>query len=307
MPEGPEVTIIAKGLNKLLKDKIIISFEINDKSRYYKKSPIGYNEFIKRNSDGDNKLNIGIKEINNKGKFIYWIFNDNTILFQTLGMSGGWYKHNANHSSNHSGVVVTYLDKEKDKDKDKDKEKDKEKDEVNKLYFSDQRRFGTLKFYEPSNSKKELNKKLKTLGPDILNDELFNKDDFLKIMRKPSLKNKNITRIITNQKIISGVGNYLKAEALYHAKINPHKLVNQLSDKEIINLFSSIKYKIIGSYKTGGTSIRNYSDIDDIKGKYKFELEVYGRKKDNYNNDIITEKIAKDTQNTYWCPEIQKM
>lgn len=295
MPEGPEVTIITNGINTLLKNKIIISFEINEKSRYFKKAPVGYNEFIKNNNikinDNESRLNIKVKAIKNKGKFIYWIFEDGTILFQTLGMSGGWYKHNVNNSSNHSGIVISYINNKI----------------VNKLYFNDQRRFGTFKFYEPRDAQKELEKKLKTLGPDMLNDKSFSEDDFLKLLRKPNLKNKNITRVITNQKIISGVGNYLKAESLYHARINPHQTINDLTDVQIKTLYKSIKYKIIGSYNMGGTSIRTYSNINNINGKYKFEFEVYGKRKDKFNNNIIAEKIAKDTQNTYWCPEIQKI
>ena len=38
MPEGPEVTIISEGLNKLLKDKYIVLIEIDPKSRYAKKA-----------------------------------------------------------------------------------------------------------------------------------------------------------------------------------------------------------------------------------------------------------------------------
>ena len=67
MPEGPEVTIIAEGLNKLLKDKYISLFEIDPKSRYAKKAPDGFLNF-------DQKLPIKIKSKQNKGKLIYWTF-----------------------------------------------------------------------------------------------------------------------------------------------------------------------------------------------------------------------------------------
>ena len=39
MPEGPEVTIVAENLNKLLKDKYITSYQLTDNGRYRKKGP----------------------------------------------------------------------------------------------------------------------------------------------------------------------------------------------------------------------------------------------------------------------------
>jgi DNA-formamidopyrimidine glycosylase len=283
MPEGPEVTIIATGLNHLLKDKQIVSWEINPKSRYHKKAPDGFREF---ETEIASINGLKVKEIANKGKFIYWKFNNGIILFQTLGMSGGWF----HHSKSNSGIVLTYLDGT----------------QMKKLYYDDQRRFGTLKFFtRASEAQRELDKKLRSIGPDLLNDDKFTQQEFISIMRKKSLENKNITRVITDQKVISGIGNYLKAETLYSAKINPHRLVGSLTDDELATLFKAMKSKIIASYKDGGASIRHYSDINDVKGEYEFKMEVYGRKKDAVGRSVIAEKIAGDSQNTYWCPDYQ--
>lgn len=283
MPEGPEVTIISKGLNNLLANKTIVNIEINNKSRYFKKKFDGYNILVSRINSTDRLI---LDKIENKGKFIYWIFSDNSVLFQTLGMSGGWY-----HKENlHSGIIISYLDGLK----------------IKKLYYNDQRRFGTLKYYDSRDGLKVLETKLKSIGPDLLNDKYFNKDNFIKLMRKPRLENKNITRAITDQKIISGIGNYLKSESLYASRINPHKEIKSLTDNDLRNLFIAMKKKIIGSYREGGASIRHYSDINNIKGTFEFEMEVYGRKTDKLGNNIITEKIAGESQNTYWVPNIQK-
>lgn len=283
MPEGPEVTIIAKGLNHLLKDKQIVSWEINNKSRYYKKAPDGFREFENEIASIDG---LKVKEIDNKGKFIYWKFNNGIILFQTLGMSGGWF----HHSKGNSGIILTYLDGIY----------------MKKLYYDDQRRFGTLKFFTRAyEAQRELDLKLKSIGPDLLNDDKFTQEEFINKMRKKNLENKNITRVITDQKVISGIGNYLKAESLYSAKINPHRLVGSLTDNELSSLFKAMKSKITISYKVGGASIKHYSDINDVKGKYEFKMEVYGRKHDPNGSVIIAEKIAGDSQNTYWCPDYQ--
>jgi len=286
MPEGPEVTIIAEGLNKELKNKLVTNFEINDKSRYKNKVPIGYNDFMLDVLSP--YVNVKIKSVNNKGKLIYWVFTNGWILLQTLGMSGGWF----HHSKKHSGVILSFMTEIKSKIE-------------NKLYFDDQRHFATFKFLHPDSGEKELNLKLKTIGPDILNDNSFKVNDFILILKKKNNQKRLINKVLVDQKTISGIGNYLRSEILYHAKINPHRLVNTLTDNEMKQLFKSSKLKIIGSFNTGGASIRHYSDIDDKKGLFEFKMEVYGKKKDKLGNTVKSEKIQNDGQTTYWVPNVQ--
>lgn len=281
MPEGPEVTIIVNGLNKLLKDSYIIDIEFNNKSRYFKKKPYGYNNFISSLKDN----NVKIKEINNKGKFIYWIFSNNYIIFQTFGLSGGWYMN----EKKNTGCELIY--------------KDPKTYEIKTLYYDDQRRFGTFKF---TNSIIDLNNKLSSIGPDMLNDKNFNLNDFIMILKNKKYQHKLIVKLLTDQKIISGIGNYLKSEILYDARINPHRLIYSLTNYEISKLYKSIKHCINESFKSGGTSIQNYSNIYDNPGDYAFKLNVYKKKKDPYGYHVKAEKIQKDSQTTYWVPAIQK-
>lgn len=281
MPEGPEVTIIAKSLNSQLKNKFVVDFEFNDKSRYRSKLPDGYHKF---KEDLINK-EVTIKSVNNKGKFIYWEFSNGFFLMQTLGLSGGWFFN----EHNNSGCTLYFKDWHNGVN-------------IKKLYYDDQRRFGTLKFID---SKQELNKKLKSIGPDILNEHI-EPSEWLKIFKSKNVKNKNIVKVITNQNIISGIGNYLKAEILYKAHISPHRIVETLSDSELIKLYKASKNCIRESYNAGGTSLQNYSDVDGKMGNYGLELEVYRQKYDKHGNKVKAEKIGKDSQTTYWVPAIQK-
>lgn len=300
MPEGPEVTIITEGLNKKLKGTQLLEFNILSGSRYKKKAPNNYLHFMnlfnnniddksnnksnnkKSNDKNSNDKNIGIKiiNINCKGKFIYWEFENNVFMFNTLGMSGVWSRTKEKHSS----IEIIY----------------KTSIHKKKIYFVDQRHFGTIKFVF---TKKELNDKLKTIGPDILNDKDMSLDLFNKIIKKHPPK--NITSVLMNQKIISGIGNYLKSESLYHAKISPFRTVESLSEEEINNLYQSCRLKIIGSYNLGGVSVRHFKDVDDKKGQYTFRLEVYGKKQDKLGNKL-NHDITPDKRYTYWTPNVQK-
>jgi formamidopyrimidine-DNA glycosylase len=148
-----------------------------------------------------------------------------------------------------------------------------------------------------------LNIKLSQLGPDFLNNDDFDLDLFTKILKKR--KKSNISTILMNQKIISGIGNYLKSEILYAARINPHRSVASLNEEDIDKLFKEGKRIIKASYRMGGTSKKDYVHVDGSKGTFQDFLKVYGKKEDEFGNKIVAEK-TKDGRTTYWVPVLQK-
>ena len=290
MPEGPEVTVIREGLNSLLKGHQIYGLEILPTSRFAKKSPDGYNDFIKT-------LPTRIESVESKGKFIYFKFTNGWTMFNTLGMSGDWYHKNKNHSS----LKLRYsLTKKKTDELPKNMTLDSLTDkQFNILYFVDQRRFGTVKFVK---NQTDLVKKLKTIGPDILNDKTLTFEVYKKIMRK---RNKiNITKVMLNQSIISGIGNYLKAEILYQCKMSPHVKIEDIPDWKLEELYKVSKLKINASYHARGASVRHYSDIEDRKDVFEFQFIVYNQKKDKLGNPVVREKTP-DKRTTHWVPKVQ--
>ena len=272
MPEGPEVTIIRENLNDYLKNFYLININIFPTSRYRNRAP---NNFITT----ENSLPLKLLEVKSKGKLIYWLFEKKITLLNTLGMSGIWVKDLINHVS----IEMEFqLD-----------------DKKKKIYFVDTRHFGTLKFLT---SKKDLQDKLKQLGPDILNDRDMNFELFKTRILK--YKHYNITKSLMDQKIISGIGNYLKSEILYDSKISPLWKIQDLTEKDLYRLYKSCGKIINNSYKNRGVTMKDFTDIDRKKGKHQFSLEVYCKKTDKHGNDVL--KITTpDKRTTYWVPEIQ--
>ena len=155
------------------------------------------------------------------------------------------------------------------------------------IYFRDMRNFGTLKF---SDSKKKLDEKLSTLGPDMfLKETTF--EVFKKALNKKQANlNKTLPELLLkDQKTVSGVGNYIKSESLYIAKISPHRKLKDITETELKGLFQAIKKVIKQSYENKGVSKRDYSDINDEKGTYHNNFLVYGLKKDLKGNSVKTE------------------
>jgi DNA-formamidopyrimidine glycosylase len=281
MPELPEVKIITEGLARLLINNTITAITFNQKSRYDKKKPDGYNAFT-------TSLPVKVTAVNSKGKFIWFTFENNWHLWQTLGLSGGWF----HHRKGNTGLELTYIDRDTGK--------------TETLYYDDQRRFGTLKFIPASESKFETNAKLNSLGPDVLASEReFNLEIFRSRLKKSTLANKLVGNVINDQKVISGLGNYLRAEILYMAKVSPFRQIHTLTDTDFTNIFNAIIKVTNASYKSGGASIQHYSDINDVKGTFAFSMEVYGKKHDSLGNVVKADKLDGDTQTIYWVPTVQ--
>lgn len=82
------------------------------------------------------------------------------------------------------------------------------------------------------------------------------------------------------QQRVSGIGNYLLAEGLYKAKIDPYASLNELSDEQYRSLFQQLKTTAQNSYRANGVTRASggtYTDIYGEPGKFVFELECYGR------------------------------
>lgn len=269
MPEGPEVSRVARDLNVLLKDKILTNITILANSKYAKKAPDNYQNFI-------DKLPLKIEEIKNKGKLIYWHFDGYNYMLNHLIMTGYWGLEKGKYASLEFETA-----------------------DGKKIYFCDARKFGFVEFLD---SKRELEIKLSQIGPDFLNDDNFDFALFMKILARK--EKSNISTVLMNQKIISGIGNYLKSEILYAAGINPHRSVASLSEVERKKIFMEGKRIIKASYRLGGTSKRDYVHVDGGTGNFQDFLKVYGKKEDPEGRKVVREK-TKDNRSTYWVPEIQ--
>lgn len=129
---------------------------------------------------------------------------------------------------------------------------------------------------------------------DILKPE-FDEDFVLN-----ELQNKHaeemIGDVLMDQHLFAGVGNIIRIEALYHAKIHPESIVKAIPEKKLIFLL-----KMIVDY---AEEFLNLLKTDGVKEA----ALIYGKKicpKDK--TELIIEEMGKVKRKTYVCKKCQKL
>jgi formamidopyrimidine-DNA glycosylase len=117
----------------------------------------------------------------------------------------------------------------------------------------------------------------------------------------------NIKKLLTDQTLISGIGNIYADESLYWAGILPTRIASEISDSEISALRAAIIKSLEIGLKYGGSSENTYFKIDGTKGHAQEHFQVYAQsgKKCNRCEGII-KKIKLNGRGTHFCQKCQK-
>ena len=99
--------------------------------------------------------------------------------------------------------------------------------------------------------------------------------------------------MLSNQCIISGIGNYLRADILYYAKLNPFRTLRCLSDDNIKKLYKSINY-----------IMKRNLTIQMSKNNTKEKTLIYNKKLDK-NGEKIDKMKDKHNRTIWFVPTIQ--
>lgn len=94
---------------------------------------------------------------------------------------------------------------------------------------------------------------LDTLGPDVLPYRgSFKRAEFLR--RLLEYEDETIGAALLNQRIVAGLGNYLRAEILFSCKLNPWLKVGEISERDLSCLSRTIPRLARDAYKRSATA-----------------------------------------------------
>lgn len=273
MPEGPEVRIVAQQLEAKLKEQTLTKINILS-GPYLTKADDRYKAF---RTAAKKFTKAELTNVETKGKTMYWELTptgQNVVTKEYIiigfGLTGGFTFTKGEHSR----IEFVFVNG----------------NQQTELYYDDMRNFGNFQFA----NRAALNTKLNTLGPDMFTITL---DELTEQLGISSIQKHEIVKALLNQKVIAGIGNYLRAEILYEAHINPMIKVQDLDGDQIEALHAAI-HKIGKEIMESGGS-PNYEDLNGDVGSYKFK--VYQKTKTPDGKPV--KKITVSGRTVYaWVP-----
>lgn len=269
MPEGPECYIIAKRIEGWLLNRIIEKWTFTGGRYKTHGAPEGMGETSDLARGERTAIKIGCK-----GKLIWIKLDDNSFILNTLGMAGTWYKSKSKHCDVEVQLCQT-------------------KEKPRRIWFKDQRHFGTLRRvrYE------EWRNKLAILGSDVLQEP--GDEGFLTVGEWERLcqqyKEWTFPKLLMSQTHLSGIGNYLKSEILYEAKVSPWKKISNCTDEQLENVYAA-------TVSIPRLALKTQLKLD-CGTRGRFYKRIYMKKK--VDGFIVTRELTDDKRTTHWIPSIQ--
>ena len=276
MPELPEVEIVVRCLDSLLRDRTIESADLRRKLLAPRIRPREFNERLSAA-----KINF----IHRRGKHILFDLDNGRTLITHLRMSGRFMLLDAEQEEPKFSHALFRLD------------------QGERLIFQDQRHFGFMNIVNT----KRLNetKELAKLAPEPFSENFNNV--YLRRLVKSSTR--NIKQLLLDQSKVCGVGNIYASEAMFIAGIKPTIRSNSITLKKVDLLRDAIVQVMNATLEIGSQITVDRSNIGgniygpDADGEWL----VYGREgKPCRKCSTPIARIVQGTRSTFFCRNCQR-
>jgi formamidopyrimidine-DNA glycosylase len=272
MPELPEVETICQALAcNILNHKIL---KVNRITNHNLREAIPQNLFQVEQ--------LKIKSVTRRSKYILITLDNGFVIVIHLGMSGKILMKDRDYQYKKHDHIEFVLDNLR-------------------LVYNDPRRFGVISLIED----KELqeHRLFKNLGIEPFSPE-FTDAHFVNLLKN---KKQAIKQAIMDASLLVGVGNIYACESLFLSKISPLKPACELSAKEVALLKLNILKVLSNAIRSGGSSLKDYANINGEKGYFQNSFKVYSRAGEQCfecSSNIIRVKQA--GRSSFYCSNCQK-
>ena len=271
MPELPEVETTRRGIEPHILGNTLTRVVVRNASLRWP---------VPRNLD---KILAGLKveSLTRRGKYLLLGFPAGSVIIH-LGMSGSLRMVACDSKRNkHDHVEFVFQD-------------------GMCLRLRDPRRFGAVLY----TSKDPLQHKLLVnLGPEPLQRGFSGRH----LYDHSRGKKVAVKLFIMNSKIVVGVGNIYANEALFLAGIHPKRVAGRLTAERYDRLAQAIKNVLRAAIKSGGTTLRDFSNADGRPGYFQQILAVYGQEGEKCPRcSTNIRRLTKGGRSMFFCPRCQR-
>jgi formamidopyrimidine-DNA glycosylase len=276
MPELPEVETLARGLQREVAGRRVLSVEL------------GKTDFMDNPADIERELpGTQIRAVERYGKFMLLRLQrsleredaaQEVALLVHLGMTGTMMPRPASEPRAKHTHLMALLD------------------DGRELRYIDPRRFGRIALL----AGEKLREELQRFGADPLKISM---DEFLRRVRARKAR---IKAMLLDQGFLRGVGNIYADESLWKARIHPARIGARLSVEEAGSLHRALQQILEKAIALRGSSISDFLDAEGEPGEYQLHHKAYGREgKACYRCKTLIRRIVVAGRSSFFCPKCQ--
>jgi formamidopyrimidine-DNA glycosylase len=276
MPELPEVELVAKSLDSLVKGRQIVVAELLRERLAPENPPAEFAELLK---------GAAINFVHRRGKHVLFDLDNAHTLITHLRMTGRFMLLPLERELPKYSHAVFYFEDE------------------TRLVFQDQRHFGLMKVVATPHLHET--KEIRKLAPEPFSDD-FNRQYFRDVLKTSK---KSLKEFLLDQTKVLGLGNIYASEAMFAARVNPQTPANKVTARRADVLFEKIRDVLAESIAHGSTLNVDPENIDGsyYGGGYNDHWRVYDREKDAcLECESTIRRIVQGGRSTYFCPRCQQ-
>jgi formamidopyrimidine-DNA glycosylase len=275
MPELPEVEVTARALAQRFDGKRVETLKIHNRSLRW---PVPRSLPAAVNGQA-------IEHIGRRGKYLLWQLPTG-VLISHLGMSGSWRIHEGGAvppRQTHDHVEL--------------------EGDGAVARMNDPRRFGALLWHSHRDGDVNRHPLLAELGIEPF-DERFDGDWLHAATRGRSA---DIKAVLLAGKAVVGVGNIYATESLFDARIHPRTPAQRIGRARYARLADAIRRVLGRAIEAGGSTLRDFSDVDGVAGRYTEFAQAYDRAGlPCLRCGTRVRRIVQGQRATYFCPRCQR-
>lgn len=273
MPELPEAENIARALASALQDRVITAVAVFSPRLRTPLAPL-----LSAHLEGER-----ICGVRRRGRYVIVELSSRRGLLLHFGMSGVVRVEKADAPRRrHEHAIFTL-------------------DNGQALRFEDPRRFGLLECVPLDAG--GLPPCLDKLGVEPLSDE-FDADFIFNASRS---RHAPVKLFITDNAVVTGIGNIYAAESLFAAGVDPRRPALSLTRAECQKLAAAVKDILLRSIAAGGSTISDYRHVDGTEGRFAQELQIYGRRGEKCPRcGTPVESVVQGGRSSFFCPRCQR-
>lgn len=280
MPELPEVETVTRGLRPFMEGSVFEGVEVNRKDLRF---PFP-RAFAKRLKGAQ------VESLTRRAKYVLGALSTGETLIMHLGMSGRFtideqsqkHEHVVFHMSGHMSGHMTGS---------------------HRIGYIDPRRFGLMDLTR--SDRLSDHKLFAKMGIEPLGNALSGAllTELFKGKKAP------IKAALLDQRLIAGLGNIYVCEALFRSGISPKRQAANVVGKRATRLAPVIRQVLEEAVEAGGSTLKDYAQVDGELGYFQHAFQVYGRE----GEPCLTEgcgapikRLVQSGRSTFYCSACQR-